>query len=90
MMKISEKWSIEGGVGDFILTERYVGKDKKGNEKTQERCTYHATIVQCLNKILTNEIKDSDVIETAEDLKEFMLGFEDNLREIASLARITK
>ena len=58
-MKLSEKWSITGGRCDFVLTKSLVRLDEKtGLSKTSTANSFHASIEQCLTKIMTSETQD--------------------------------
>lgn len=51
-MRLSNKWSIEGGQGDYILVERRDGKNPKtGEPTTSEHKTYHPSLDHCAKKI---------------------------------------
>ena len=80
MIKVSEKFEIDKDNYCWILTYNYLGKDKDGNEKTQQKTTYHATLKQVAKSIINYESKEcvamSDLIlmlENAEQIVEEIL-----------------
>ena len=51
------RFTITSDKFQWILTEAYDGKDRKGNPKVQTRETYHATLEQCCMAIVQREAK---------------------------------
>ena len=51
-MKISNRWSIEGGRGDYVLVETREGTNQKTGLPTKSQVwTYHPTLARCAKKI---------------------------------------
>lgn len=62
-MKIGDKYEITSDRFQWILTERYMGKDNKGNDKEHTRESYYATLEQCCNQIVQRDAKQAETVE---------------------------
>lgn len=66
-MNISNRWSIQGGKGDFVLMETREGVNTKTGLPTKsETRTYHPTLSQCAKKITHVMGVESMASETVE------------------------
>lgn len=75
------RFAITSDKHNWILTERYDGKDRDGNAKTQSKESYYATLEQCCNAIIQRDAKEAldgrvqDVIDAINQSKrEIMLA----------------
>lgn len=57
MIKVGDLYEITTDKYQYILTTKYTGKDKDGNEKQQTSSTYHGTIKQVVASIADSELK---------------------------------
>ena len=57
MFKINDTFRVEKDAHNWILVEKYMGTDKKGNEKEKERETYHSTLERLLHSMLDKAIE---------------------------------
>lgn len=57
------KYTAERDKYQWVLTERYEGKDKKGNAKEHTREAYHATLDQICNEVIERECGKCDDAE---------------------------
>lgn len=81
-MKINETWSVEGGNGDFILTQTVEGTNKKTGEPVERKTqTYHATLEQVAAKIARTHALEAveeenlqKVVDAVEKLSENILN----------------
>lgn len=73
---IGEDYKLTADKMQFILSTRYVGKDKKTQQpKDQWSETYHPTFKQVANYICERELKES----LQEDLKTAISSFEQKI-----------
>ena len=70
-MRLCDNFSIESKGASFLLIEKYLGKDSKGNDKWQKRVSYHGTIYQALQKYLLDTV---DNAENLSDIRGFVYG----------------
>lgn len=57
-MKIG-RFEITADKHQFILTENYQGKTREGDDKVNQRDTYHASLEQCCNTIIQRDAKEA-------------------------------
>ena len=70
-MNIDSNFTIEAKGSSFLLIEKYLGKDSKGNDKYQKRVSYHGTVYQALQKYLQDTV---DNAENLSDIRGFVYG----------------
>jgi len=63
MIIVNGKYQIKKDKYNWILSEAYIGVDRQGNDKTQYKASYHATIKQVCNAIIDRELSDCDSIQ---------------------------
>ncbi len=64
MVKINENFKFERDAYQWILTETYMGRDKKtGEPKAQTRKSFHGTLQQVCKYILDRGVKDCQSLE---------------------------
>ena len=57
-IKVNDNYRIESDYYNFILIEKYMGKDAEtGEPKEHERKQFFPNIEQCLRRVRENEIK---------------------------------
>lgn len=66
-MKVNDRWEITGTKHDFVVTETRTSLGKDSKEKQSQKNTFHASLDQCMAKIIAREIQDGlDVADLAE------------------------
>lgn len=64
MIELGKRFTAHRDKYQWILTEKYEGKDRKGNPKEQHRETYHGTLKQVCDRVVDMEAGDcNDVVE---------------------------
>ena len=69
-MKINDRFSLTSDKYQWILIERYEGKDKDGNPKQNERQYYYPNLKQVANKLLDIDCKEYESFQELLDMLE--------------------
>ena len=68
MIKINEEFSIERDQYCWHLMQRYIGKDKHGDNKIQTRVTYHPNMGMLFRAMLEKQAGECETIDQLIDL----------------------
>jgi len=68
MIKINEEFSIERDNYCWHLTQSYIGKDKKGDDKIQTKVTYHPNMGMLFRAMLEYQAGHCETLEQLIDL----------------------
>ncbi|PCI54190.1 MAG: hypothetical protein COB36_10900 [Alphaproteobacteria bacterium] len=58
-MKIDEKYSVRSDTYNWVITEKYLGKDGDGNEKHHTRDHFFPNLSRCVNWLINNNCKQA-------------------------------
>ena len=66
MIKLTEKWSVYRDRYQWVLVETYVGKDRKGNPKEQEKEHYFPWLSQALRRAADRDCENAVALSDIE------------------------
>lgn len=70
-MRLGDNFEVEKKGESFLLIEKYLGKDSKGNDKWQKRTSYYGVLYQALQAYLDKTV---DNAENLSDLRGLVYG----------------